>query len=98
VAVALSVRSAVGRSVDRFRSLAGIFDFFIPAEVLSSVLLVFTMENVLDHAFANYIPADFQAAGWIAVYVLGVLAISGLNYVTADEEELEDLSDDFEEF
>lgn len=56
------------------------------------------MENVLDHAFANFIPADFQAAGWIAVYVLGVLAISGLNYVTADEEELEDLSDDFEEF
>jgi hypothetical protein len=84
--------------VDRLRSLAGILDFFIPAEVLSAVLLVFTMENILDHAFAEFVPASFEAAGWVAVYLLGVLAISGLNYATANEEELEDLSDDLDDW
>lgn len=89
--------SAVGRSVDKLRSLAGIFDFFIPAEVLSSVLLVFTMENVLDHAFSAYVPSDLETAGWIAVYLIGAGVISGLNYATADEEELEDLNDDLDD-
>jgi hypothetical protein len=84
--------------VGKLRSLAGIFDFFVPAEVLSSVLLVFTMENILDHAFSAYVPSEFETAGWIAVYLLGAAAISGLNYATADDEELEDLSDDLDDW
>lgn len=83
--------------MDKLRSLAGVFDFFVPAEVLSSVLLVFAMENVLDHIFSSYIPDSVATVGWIAVYVLGVLTVSGLNYATADEEELEDLGDDLDD-
>lgn len=56
------------------------------------------MENALDYAFAAFFPPDFEAAGWVAVYVLGILAISGLNYATADEGELEDLSDDLDDW
>lgn len=82
----------------RLSSLAGILDFFIPAEVLSAVLLVFTMENVLNYAFSAYIPSEFEVFGWVTVYVLGVLVVSALNYATADEEELDDLSDDFDNF
>ena len=81
----------------KINSLAGILDFFIPAEVLSAVLLVFTMENILNYAFLNYIPAEFEAVGWMAVYLIGIASVSILNYVTADEEELEDLDEDFDQ-
>jgi hypothetical protein len=84
--------------VEKLRSLAGIFDFFFPADVLSSVLLIFTMENVLDYAISSYIPEGFGPLSWLAVYVLGVGVISALNYATADEDELEDLEDDLEDF
>lgn len=83
--------------MSRFSAIAGVLDFFVPAEVLSAVLLVFTMENVLDYLFSTYVPPDLQGAGWIAIYAVGVLAISGLNYLTADEDEREDLGDDLDQ-
>lgn len=81
----------------RLDSIAGILNFFVPADVLSSVLLVFTMENVLDHTFSALIPPEWEAKAWVLVYIIGVLAISSLNYVTADEEEREELSDDLDD-
>jgi hypothetical protein len=81
----------------RLNAVLGILDFFIPASVLSSVLLVFTMENILDHLFQVYVPENAGALGWVLVYILGITAISAMNYATADEEELEDLSDDLED-
>jgi hypothetical protein len=81
----------------RLRAALGILDFFIPAQVLSSVLLVFTMENILDHLFRMYVPDKAGAAGWVMVYIIGVAAISAMNYATADEDELEDLSDDIDD-
>lgn len=81
----------------RLKSLLGILDFFIPADVLSSVLLVFTMENVLDHLFQAYVPEKAGALGWVVVYIAGIAAISAMNYATADEEEMEDLREDIED-
>ena len=75
-------------------SLIGIFDFFIPSDVLSSVLLVFAMENLLDYGFNSYIPATFQTLSWILIYIFGLVAISVINYKTADEDELDELNDD----
>jgi hypothetical protein len=83
---------------DRLSSLAGILNFFIPAEVLSAVLLVFTMENLLDQTFSMFIPSEYEAFGWVTVYVVGIIAVSALNYVTADEDELDDLSDDLDDW
>jgi hypothetical protein len=83
--------------VQKLRSLAGVVDFFVPAEVLSAVLLVFTMENILDHLFASFVPSGLETIGWVVVYILGISAVSGLNYITADEEKREDLSDDLED-
>lgn len=80
----------------KLSSLAGILDFFIPAEVLSAVLLVFTMENVLDYVFSTYIHESMHGVGWISIYLIGIISISVLNFVTADEEERDDLEDDIE--
>lgn len=72
----------------------GILGFFIPAEVVSAVLLVFTMENVLDYLFTTHIPPNFSVFGWVAVYLIGTLSISIVNYYTATDEEREELSED----
>lgn len=85
------------RAGSRFDALTDILNFFIPAEVLSAVLLVFTMENVLDHLFTSLVPSGAGGATWVVVYVLSVIAISGLNYATADEEEREELGDDLDD-
>lgn len=82
--------------MSKIKSIAGILDFFIPAEVLSAVLLVFTMENILDQIFSMYVPPSFEASAWVVVYLVGVLTISILNYTTADEDELDDLNEDLE--
>jgi hypothetical protein len=83
---------------DRLNAFLGILNFFIPAEVLSAVLLVFTMENIFDYTFSTYIPSEFQGLGWVIVYFIGVVSISALNYATADADELADLSDDLDDF
>lgn len=80
----------------KLRSFLGVIDFFIPSEVLSAVLLVFTMENVLDYLFSTYVPPELWGYGWVVVYVFGVAFISALNYLTADSDELDDLSDDLD--
>lgn len=77
-------------------SLAGILDFFIPAEVLSAVLLVFAMENILDYLFTAHFPAEYEAFGWLSIYLLGVVSISILNYMTATEDDLEELNEDID--
>jgi hypothetical protein len=81
----------------KLRAVLGIADFFVPADVLSSVLLVFTMENILDQLFSTYVPAGLQTEAWVAIYLIGALVVSGFNYATAGEEELEELSDDFDD-
>ena len=84
--------------MSKLRALAGILNFFIPAEVLSAVLLVFTMENVLDFLFSEFVPKSLQGAGWILIYLIGVVFISALNYTTANDEEIEDFNDDLDDF
>lgn len=82
---------------EKLSALAGILDFFIPADVLTAVLLVFTMENTLEHVFTTYVPEGLHGVGWFLVYVLGVGSIGILNYVSADDEEREDLSADLDD-
>lgn len=81
----------------KLNALLGIIGFFIPAEVLSAVLLVFAMENVLDAAFQMYVPDGAGAGAWLAIYVGGVIAVSVMNYAGATEEEREDLSENIDD-
>jgi hypothetical protein len=83
--------------VGRLESLTAVFDFFVPADVLSSVLLVFTMENVLGYFFSAFIPEKYEVVGWIAVYLIGMMWITATSYLTATDLEREELSDDLEE-
>lgn len=72
-----------------WRALFRIVDFFLPIEVLSSVLLIFAMENALASALGPVGPV-----GWLLVYGLGILVLFALQYASADDDELDDLAED----
>jgi archaellum biogenesis protein FlaJ (TadC family) len=81
---------------ERLSGLAAVVDFFIPMEVLSSVLLIFAMENVLNTAVAATV-GDGNGMVWVLVYIAGLSAVSALNYVSADDDELEEFHDDLDD-
>lgn len=76
------------------RALLRVIDFFIPIEVLSAVLMVFALENVIDYYFTLYVPEHLMGRAWLAVYIVGLLIIAGLNLAAADEDELDELEED----
>lgn len=80
-----------------FRALLRVFDFFIPIEVMSAVLMVFALENVLGYYFETYVAAEHTALAWGLVYLIGAGTISAINLLTAEEDDLEDLSEDIED-
>ena len=80
----------------KLESVARIIDFFIPTDVVSSVLLIFAMENILDHVVTTLIPGRLTAVTWVVIYVGGLVAVSVLNYLSADDETRNDLEDDIE--
>lgn len=75
------------------RAILGVLDFFIPVDVVLAVMLVFAMENIVE----TLIGGNPGLAVWVALYVLGILVLSASNYLSADEEELEDLNEDLED-
>jgi hypothetical protein len=81
---------------ERLSGLAAVLDFFLPMEVLSSVLLIFAMENVLETAVSETIGSGGGAV-WVVIYILGLSSVAALNYVGADEDERDDLHDDLDD-
>lgn len=79
------------------RALLRVFDFFVPVEVLSAVLMVFAMENVLDYYVMTLVPPDQSANAWILVYLLGAASIGLMNLLTAETDDLEELADDLDD-
>lgn len=70
-------------------------DHFLPREVVGPVLIVFSLEGVIDGIFSLYVPEASATIGWGLVFVasLAVVAFWGAN----DEEALEALADRVEE-
>lgn len=83
--------------LSKIRALFGIVDFFIPIDllttVLSSVLLVFALENVLDT-----IIGDASLTVWLIVSISGVAVLAVVRLLSADEDEIDELEDDLDDF
>lgn len=69
-----------------------LIDHFLPLDVISSVFLVFALENVMELTLG-----EIGLVGWITVYVVGIVVVSALNLVSADEEEIEDIREDIDD-
>lgn len=75
------------------QALAGILNFIIPFEVVSAIGLVFALENIVE----AYVTTGTIPMIWVQVYVVFIVLVGVVRLATADEEEMEELEDDFDE-
>lgn len=76
------------------RILKAYIDYFIPREIIGPVLIVFSLEGVIDGIFTLYVPAEFATLGWgiIFLFAIGIVTFWG----TADEQDIEELQEQIE--
>lgn len=78
---------------ENVEAVAGVLNFFVPFEVVSGIGLVFAMENIVD----AWLSTGEVPMIWVQIYLVFAAGIGVITYLSADEEELEELADDLEE-
>lgn len=81
--------------VPRRRILRAYIDHFLPREVIGPVLIVFSLEGVIDGIFSLYVPDEWATVGWGGVFALSILLVS--YWGTVDEAAVSELQDQIEE-
>ncbi|CCC40969.1 hypothetical protein [Haloquadratum walsbyi] len=76
------------------RILKAYINHFIPREVIGPVIIVFSLEGVIDGIFTLYVPAEFATLGWgiIFLFAIGIVTVWG----TTDEQDIEELQEQIE--
>ena len=70
-------------------------DHFLPRDVLGPVIIVFSLEGVIDGVFTRYVPSGAETMSWALVFGLSVLLVT--YWGTHDEDAVEDLQEELEE-
>lgn len=65
-------------------------DYFFPREIIGPVILVFSLENVVDRLFQIYFPLQSELLGWSIVLIISLIIIGVWGEVDEDKEELEE--------
>lgn len=78
---------------ERVKGVLGIIDFIIPFEVITAVGLVFAAENIVE----SYLETGQIPLIWLEVYAVIVLLMAAGRILTANEEEIDELEDDYED-
>lgn len=70
-------------------------DYFLPREIMGPVIIVFSMENVVDILFMRYL-GDFNPLfSWTVVLIISIIVIGYWGEADEDMEEFEqELEDD----
>ncbi|MXR52006.1 hypothetical protein GRX03_10395 [Halovenus sp. WSH3] len=68
---------------------------FLPREVVGPVIIVFSLEGVIDGIFGLYVPDEYATLGWGIVFVLTLVIVA--YWGTVDEQAVEELQDRLEE-
>lgn len=71
-------------------------DYFLPREVMGPVVVVFSMENVVDQLFTWYVPDSYGFIGWCIILVTSAIIIGYWGEVDEDMEEFEDMMEEVE--
>lgn len=77
------------------RVVRAYLNHFLPRDVIGPVLIVFSLEGVIDGIFSLYVPDGYATLGWGLIFVLSVILIS--YWGTADEQAVEELREQIEE-
>jgi hypothetical protein len=70
-------------------------DHFLPREVVGPVLVVFSLEGVIDGIFTLYVPDEHATLGWGVIFLATLLVVA--YWGTVDEQAVEELHDRVEE-
>ena len=77
------------------RVVKAYINHFLPRDVVGPVLIVFSLEGVIDGIFGLYVPDEYATLGWGIVFVLAIIIVA--YWGTIDEQALEELQDRIEE-
>jgi len=68
---------------------------FLPREVIGPVIIVFSLEGVIDGIFTQYVPDEYATVGWALIFLLALLLVA--YWGTVDEQAVEELQDRLDE-
>lgn len=77
------------------RVLKAYLEHFLPRDVVGPVIIVFSLEGVIDGLFGLYVPATYATLGWAVVFLLAVALVA--YWGTVDDPAVEDLQDRLDE-
>jgi len=69
--------------------LKAYLDHFLPREVIGPVIIVFSLEGVIDGIFGLYVPEEFATLGWGLVFACSLALVA--YWGSVDEPALEEL-------
>lgn len=75
--------------------LKAYLNHFLPREVVGPVIIVFSLEGVIDGIFGLYVPDEYATLGWALVFILAIIIVA--YWGTVDEPAIEELQDRIEE-
>ncbi|ERG89401.1 MAG: hypothetical protein J07HX5_01559 [halophilic archaeon J07HX5] len=76
-------------------ALKAYLDHFLPREIIGPVIIVFSLEGVIEGIFTLYVPEELATLGWGAVFVAAVVIVA--YWGTADDQAAEALRDRLDE-
>lgn len=77
------------------RILRAYVDHFLPRDVVGPVIIVFSLEGVIDGLFTHYVPGGYETVGWGFVFLLSLVVVAYWGKV--DEPAVEELHERVEE-
>lgn len=77
------------------RVLKAYLDHFLPRDVVGPVLIVFSLEGVIDGIFGLYVPEEYATLGWGLVFLAAIVVVA--YWGTVDEQGIEDLHERLDE-
>ena len=72
-------------------------DYFLPREVVGPVLIIFSLENVIDILFETYMPPEAGLVGWVVIALFAGLLVKEWGEADEDIEELQDELEELDE-
>lgn len=77
------------------RVLKAYINHFLPRDVVGPVIIVFSLEGVIDGIFTMYVPDAYETIGWGIIFVLAIIIVA--YWGTIDEQAVEELQDRIDE-
>jgi hypothetical protein len=77
------------------RVLKAYINHFLPRDIVGPVIIVFSLEGVIDGIFSLYVPEEYSTLGWGFIFILAIIIVA--YWGTVDEPAIEELEDRIDE-